>query len=112
VGWRQHERRGLKERARCDAVLALAFIHHLVIGRNIPLEEVIDWITRLAPQGIIEFVQKDDPTIKQMLALREDIFENYSQSAFEAALSRRAKIVGVDVVSGTGRRLYGFSRAE
>mgnify|MGYP000196184982 CR=1 FL=1 len=41
-GWRQQERRGLQERAEADSVLALALIHHLVIGRNVPIGAFVD----------------------------------------------------------------------
>ena len=76
---------------RCDgvdAVIALAFQHHLAIGRNIPLPEIINWITQLAPQGLIEFVHKDDPTIQKMLALRDDIFHDYNLENFITALQQ------------------------
>ncbi|NIO41949.1 MAG: class I SAM-dependent methyltransferase, partial [Burkholderiales bacterium] len=41
-GWLQAERQGLSRRAKGDAVLALALIHHLAISRNVPLEGVLD----------------------------------------------------------------------
>ena len=56
-----------------DAVLALAFEHHLAIARNVPLHRVVGWLTKWAPAGVIEFVEKSDPTVQKMLALREDI---------------------------------------
>ncbi|MGH8563175.1 MAG: class I SAM-dependent methyltransferase [Gammaproteobacteria bacterium] len=40
-GWNTVERMGLADRARADALLALAFEHHLAIGRNVPLEDVV-----------------------------------------------------------------------
>jgi hypothetical protein len=33
------------ERLNFDSVLALAFEHHLAIAKNIPLEDVVNWIT-------------------------------------------------------------------
>ena len=35
-----------------------------------------------APRGIIEFVPKEDETIKKMLQLREDIFIDYNENNF------------------------------
>jgi hypothetical protein len=65
-GWNHSERRNLFDRCQnVEAVIALALEHHLAIGRNIPLPEVVNWIVSLAPQGIIEFVHKDDPTIQK-----------------------------------------------
>lgn len=110
-GWQQHERRGLGGRAPADALLALAFTHHLAIGRNIPLEDVAAWLTSMAPRGIVEFVQKDDPTVRLMLASREDIFDRYEEASFAAALSRHARIVRTETVSAAGRRLFVYDRS-
>ena len=110
-GWRQSERAGFTARARPDALLALAFEHHLAIGRNVPLDQLLDWLTGLAPRGVIEFVPKADPTVRQMLALREDIFDGYDEAAFTACLARAARIVGSEVVSAHGRRLFRYERA-
>ena len=109
-GWRQVERKGLQQRANADAVLGLALVHHLAIGKNIPLAEIIEWIVGLAPQGVIEFVQKSDPMVQQLLRLRADIFEDYAQPVFEGLLARCARIVQSEQVSATGRRLYWFER--
>lgn len=110
-GWRGAERSAMADRSRFDAVLALAVEHHLAIGRNIPLEDVVDYLVGLAPQGIVEFVPKDDPMIKTMLALRGDIFADYSQERFEAALRQRARIVDSETISSSGRVLYAFNRS-
>jgi ribosomal protein L11 methylase PrmA len=109
-GWRQSERAGLHRRAKPDAVLCLAFEHHLALGRNLPLPQVADWITGLGRSGVIEFVQKSDPTVRRMLMLREDIFTDYSEEAFVAALERFARIVHTEAVSEHNRRLYWFER--
>lgn len=110
-GWRERERAGFSERIKADVVIALAFEHHLAIAHNVPLDQVVAWIVDVAPAGLIEFVPKDDPTIVKMLALREDIFTDYTKEAFEQALSRVARIASVDQVSSSGRTLYGFERA-
>jgi ribosomal protein L11 methylase PrmA len=110
-GWNGNERKGLAQRARADGLLALAFEHHLAIGRNLPLDGVVNWIVDHAPQGVVEFVQKSDPTIQTMLALREDIFDGYDEASFEAALAARARIVRSEVVSSAGRKLYWFDRS-
>jgi ribosomal protein L11 methylase PrmA len=110
-GWNGAERKALQHRGACDAVLALAFIHHLAIGRNVPLDWVVEWITGLSPRGLIEFVPKDDPTIRKMLAFREDVFPDYSESAFENALGKRMRICHVETISRTGRKIYSYEKA-
>jgi len=109
-GWSQAERQGLSERAQGDAVLALALIHHLAIARNIPLQQVIDWIVAMAPQGVIEFVPKADRMVKRLLQMREDLFDDYEPTAFEAMLSSRARIAKSMQISSSGRTLYWFDR--
>ncbi len=109
-GWLQSERRGHIERAKADAVLALAFEHHLAIAHNVPLDQVVSWISGLAPTGVVEFVPKEDPTVRRMLSLREDIFPDYAKETFEAALARIAHIGRKAVVSESGRTLYVFDR--
>ena len=89
-------------------MIALAFEHHLAIGKNIPLEEIIEWITKLAPVGLIEFVPKADETIKRMLENREDIFDKYNQLNFEKILSNKSKIIKKNIVSASGRIIYEF----
>lgn len=109
-GWRQVERLGLAERSNADAILALAFAHHLAIGRNTGLKNAVDWIVSLAPKGIIEFVPKNDPTVQKMLALRDDIFSDYTPASFEACLGAVAAIVDKLKVSESGRTLYWYER--
>ncbi|HEY8381866.1 MAG TPA: class I SAM-dependent methyltransferase [Microvirga sp.] len=109
-GWSAGERKGLAQRAKADGLLALAFEHHLAIGRNVPLDRVVGWLVGHAPRGVVEFVQKSDPTVQRMLALREDIFDQYDEATFEAALGARARIIRAEVVSGAGRKLYWFDR--
>jgi ribosomal protein L11 methylase PrmA len=109
-GWAERERRGLTDRASADAILGLALVHHLAIGRNIPLEQVVAWLIDLAPNGIIEFVPKSDPMVQRLLRLREDIFDDYGEEAFAKHLQAGAKIVQVAEVSASGRRLFWFER--
>lgn len=110
-GWRQRERAGLSERAAADAMVALAFVHHLAIARNVPLDDVVDWLTGMAPQGIIEFVPKNDPMVQELLSLRRDIFPNYTEEAFRARLLMHGEIVTCKKVTASGRTLFWYRRA-
>jgi ribosomal protein L11 methylase PrmA len=111
-GWNEQERSGLRARASADAVVALAFVHHLAIARNIPLDQLLDWIIDLAPCGIIEFVPKSDPMVQSLLRHREDIFPDYSQEAFLTQMERKASIVNTTVVSASGRLLVAYKRQK
>jgi predicted GNAT family acetyltransferase len=80
------------------------------VARNVPLDEAIGWLVDTAPQGVVEWVNKDDPTVQFMLRFRENIFEDYTEEAFMRSLERRARIVQIQEVSNTGRKLVWFSR--
>jgi ribosomal protein L11 methylase PrmA len=110
-GWASEERLSVTGRGGADAVIALAFEHHLAIARNVPLDRVVGWLAGLAPAGVIEWVEKTDPTVQHLLALREDIFDGYTKPAFEAALSANARLVKSEIVSSAGRTLYWFDRS-
>lgn len=109
-GWAQSERMGLDRRLHADAIIALAFIHHIAIGKNIPLDYAVDWLVSLAPSGIIEFVQKDDETVEEMLLLREDLFHDYNEANFRAALLQRADIGAERRNPENGRLLVTYRR--
>ena len=109
-GWRQNERFGFDARAKGDAMVALAFEHHLAIAKNTPLDQTVAWLVSLAPTGVIEFVPKNDPTVQIMLRGREDIFPDYNQETFEAILARNAGIVRRQQVTEHGRVLFEYQR--
>lgn len=109
-GWAQGERRGLRERASADALVALAFIHHIAIGRNVPLPSAVHWIMDLAPTGIIEFPHKSDPMVRRLLAQRDDIFADYGEEAFFGAVAARGRVVETKRMSDNGRLLVWYDR--
>lgn len=109
-GWLQTERAGFGTRFKADAVLALAFEHHLAIAHNVPLDQVLDFVLAIAPCGVIEFVPKTDPTVRTMLALRVDIFPHYDEAAFRSLLAARAGIMREEQISASGRRMFAFRR--
>ena len=110
LGWRQQERLGLAERRNADLVLCLALLHHLVLGRNVPLSQVLDWLISLAPRGVVEFVPKEDPMAMQLIALKPDIAPDYDRAGFVAMLRTRAHIAREEVVTRSGRVLIAYSR--
>ncbi|MFO1305217.1 MAG: class I SAM-dependent methyltransferase [Burkholderiales bacterium] len=111
-GWMEAERPGLRRRSSADAILALAFVHHLVIAGNIPFDQLLDWIVDLAPAGIIEFVPKSEPMVQRLLRSREDVFVSYDEAFFLAHLSRRCEIVKTVSLEPSGRLLAWFRRFD
>jgi len=112
IGWNQLERVGFLERCKFDALIALAFEHHLAIAKNIPLENLIDWFLNIAPKGLIEFVPKEDDTIKIMLSLRKDIFEDYTEDNFKKILLKKAKIIKINNIENSLRKIYEYEKVS
>lgn len=110
TGWRQQERRGLLERANADFILCLALLHHLVIGRNLPLPDVLDWLVSLAPAGVVEFVPKSDPMAQQLLTWKPSIAPDYDLETVRQMLGALARITREEVVTASGRTLFAYSR--
>jgi ribosomal protein L11 methylase PrmA len=106
AGWLCEERHSLLERGPADLVLALALVHHLAIGNNVPLSFVARFLRRCATSAIVEFVPKDDPQVQQMIALKGDLFPSYSQEHFEEAASAHFSIRERRPVPDGGRVLY------
>ncbi len=111
-GWLGAERPSFMERGKFDFLIALAVEHHLAIGRNIPLDQVVQWMVSLAPKGLIEFVQKTDTTVRRMLSLREDIFSDYTEENFRNLLAANARIVESKTVSKEGRIIFFYDREQ
>lgn len=109
LGWNEKERNSFNERINFDAMMALAFQHHLALANNIPLDETIKWLMNIAPIGLIEFVNKNDETVKKMLSLKGDIFPNYNLENFEKNILMNGKIVNKTIISDT-RILYEFKK--
>ncbi|MGI9352929.1 MAG: class I SAM-dependent methyltransferase [Rhizobiaceae bacterium] len=108
LGWKQTERRGLQERIDADGVIALALIHHLAIGGNIPLSDAVNWLLSFAPKGVIEFVPKSDPMVKGLLNFRDDIFTDYDEETFLKTISATRNVNDTLRLSEGGRLLISY----
>jgi hypothetical protein len=106
LGWANRERSAFAERGPADVAMALALIHHLAIGNNVPLGMIAEFFAGLGNRLIIEFVPKSDPMVQTLLANREDIFPDYDIAGFERAFSSFYEIERREQVKETDRVLY------
>lgn len=106
IGWSNAERMTLTERGPAGLVMALALIHHLVIGANIPLVEVARYLSLLGHYLIIEFVPKSDSQVKRLLANRADIFGEYTIKGFEMAFSEYYTVEQQARITDSERIIY------
>lgn len=108
-GWAGRERLSLEDRGPADAVLALALIHHLAIGYNLPLDRIASYLARLGRALIIEFVPKSDAQVGRLLLSRPDIFPNYTREEFERTFARYFTIDATSRVEESERWLYSMT---
>ena len=109
-GWAGIERRAFRERAQADAVLALALVHHIVIGRNVPLGAFVDSLFAHARHVLVEFVPRSDPMVAGLLRGREDVFHDYEEGEFVRLLQERAEIEQTCRIRADGRVLFACTR--
>lgn len=106
LGWASNERTAFFRRQRADTTLALALVHHLAISNNLPLSRIASFFKAITGWLIIEFVPKEDSQVQRLLTNRVDIFPDYNDQGFEAAMSAHGRIVAKRRIPETLRSLY------
>jgi hypothetical protein len=106
TGLNNTERASFISRAKVDLGLALALIHHLSVGRNIPFEKSAAFFKMLTRTLVIEFVPVTDEKIKLMLANKKNIYSWYTEAGFENSYSKLFHIVSKKPVGDSGRIIY------
>jgi SAM-dependent methyltransferase len=93
LGWAGAERPGLLARGRPDLVLALALVHHVTIGANVPVGAFVDWLAGLGAAAVVEFPAREDPMVQRLLSRkRAGAHPDYALDTFEAALGARFEV--------------------
>lgn len=106
IGWKNLERTSFLRRTRVEAVLALALVHHLAIGHNLPLGQIASLFKDLGPHLIIEFIPKSDSQVKRLLSQREDIFPDYHQKGFKQAFGKYYHLKHAQPIKDSQRVIY------
>jgi ribosomal protein L11 methylase PrmA len=88
IGWMNKERTSFIERlGKNNTTLALALIHHLTIGNNVPFKKQAELFSLFSEDLIVEYVPKDDVQVSKLLTTRKDIYHDYSLEYFLLAFS-------------------------
>jgi hypothetical protein len=112
-GWRSVERAPFVGRRPADAVLALALVHHLAIGRNVPLPQVVDLLAEMGRELVVEFVDPADPMAARLLANKPaGLFGDYRREEFERVLAERFTIDRRRPLPSGTRTLYAGVRRD
>jgi len=112
IGWELAERSSLLDRGPADVVFALAVVHHLAIGRNVPLPKIAEMMSKIGKNIIIEFIPKSDSKVKHLLASRKDIFPNYNPESFETAMGSYFKLIKKTQISQSQRWIYLYTELK
>lgn len=111
MGWRWTERGTFADRGSPELVLFLALVHHMVLGANVPLAELVAWLAGLTENLLIEWVDRGDPMVDRLLLNKEDLFGEYERDNFEAVLSSHFEILRREEL-GSGTRVLYFAGAK
>ena len=112
TGFNNEERNSFLDRTQVDLALALALVHHLAIGKNIPFELIADFFQRITKNIIIEFIPKEDEKVQLMLSRKKDIYTNYLESDFVKAFEKYYAVADRQMIPGSGRILFLMQRHE
>jgi hypothetical protein len=105
-GWAFRERSSLIERGKPQLTLALALIHHLVISANVPLDALLEWLSQITDELVIEFISKADSMVQRLLLNKEDTYGDYNREAFERYLQQYFQVRSHAELPGGTRFLY------
>ena len=100
-GWRGTERTTLAARGRPDVALYLALVHHLCLGRGVPLTGFLDLVWDTSPLAVVEFVAREDPMSQRLLATKLEQHPGYDVDAFRVLARERGEILAEERLTPT-----------
>jgi hypothetical protein len=112
TGVNNQERASFLQRIHVDMVMALALIHHLSIGHNIPFEKSAEMFHGMGEFLVIEFVPKNDEKVQLMLSQKKDIYSGYTIENFLKGFGEKFNVIKSENVGSSGRTLFLMKRKE
>ena len=106
LGWRGLERKAWTERGKPELILALALLHHVSITGNVPVRQFVDWLAELGSHVVIEFMTREDPMVKKLLAAKRVHHEDYERGFFERCVGEAFEIERTQELPSGTRILY------
>jgi hypothetical protein len=111
LGFRNQERQSFLDRVQADAVFALALVHHLLITARVPPAGIRDLFHGLTRRWlVIEFVDREDVMFQTLLALREDLYQDWNLDRFLQIFQEAFVLEHRAPVPGSGRHLLTFRK--
>jgi hypothetical protein len=110
MGWDNREQDAFFARKEYDLILALALMHHICIGKNLPFTKLAAFLAAHGRQVLIEYIPKDDPKVVELLRNRPDIFYAYDRYHFEQSFDVYFRLEKATPIGGSRRLLYKMIR--
>ena len=100
-GWRGAERDPLPARGRPVLATYLALVHHVCLGRGVPLDEFLDLVRETSGGAVVEFVAREDPMSQSVLATKVEAHADYDLATFRTLAGARGRILAEESLSAT-----------
>ena len=111
IGYLNAERPPFLERAKPDCVLALAVIHHLLVGANLPMAAVRDLFAALAQKHLVlEFVPTDDVMFRKLIEFRVNLFDHVTLAHCLEVFGEKFALVRQEPIRNSPRTLLLFEK--
>ena len=81
--------------------LYLALVHHLCLGRGVPLTGFLDLVWDTSPLAVVEFVAREVPMSQRLLATKLEQHPGYDVDAFRALARERGEILAEERLTPT-----------
>ena len=81
-------------------------VHHLAIGHNVPLQELVAWFASFEADVVMEFIAPEDAMVKQLLRNRDELDFSYTQDRFEACVAEHFILAETERLQSGTRTIY------
>ena len=106
IGWLNKERASVYERfGSPDLISCFAIMHH-IINAGIPLENLIEFLSKSSKDVLIEYVPLSDPKCKIIFESRGNDFNYPSLESFKRTILKKFKIINSHKIDETDRILF------
>jgi hypothetical protein len=72
----------------------------------VPIASFLDWLVMTGARLVIEFVDRSDGMVREILERKTETHEDYNLANFERELRRRYEILSSASLKGGERRIY------
>ncbi len=108
IGFSNRERQSITERLaqKVQLTLALAIIHHLVIGHYLSFEQLAQYLHAITQELIIEFVPLHDEKVQLLITNKHIDYSFYTAERFKERFSEYFEITAEQKIEGSDRSIF------